>query len=59
MKGLAPTVTPVAAVQACPVFLDREATLDEAVHLIEEAAGMGADLVASPEAFVPTYPDWV
>ena len=49
----------VAAVQAAPVFLDREATVDKAVGLIAEAAANRAGLVVFPEAFVPTYPDWV
>jgi predicted amidohydrolase len=48
-----------AAVQATPVFLDREATVDKACRLIEEAASNGAGLVVFPETFVPTYPDWV
>jgi len=48
-----------AAVQATPVFLDREATVDKAVGLIAEAADNGARLIVLPEAFVPTYPDWV
>ena len=49
----------VAVVQEAPVFLDREATIDEASRLIGEAAAAGARLVAFPEAFVPAYPDWV
>jgi nitrilase len=49
----------VGAVQATPVFLDREATVDKAVGLIAKAAANGAGLVVFPEAFVPTYPDWV
>jgi nitrilase len=48
-----------AAVQAAPVFLDREATVDKACRLIEKAAAQGAGLIAFPEAFIPTYPDWV
>jgi nitrilase len=51
--------TLVAAVQAAPVFLEREATIDKVGILAKEAAGAGAHLVAFPEAFVPTYPDWV
>jgi aliphatic nitrilase len=47
-----------AAVQAAPVFLDTEATIDKAISLIEEAAGNGAKIVAFPEVFVPGYPYW-
>jgi nitrilase len=49
----------VAAVQAAPVFLDRDATIDKASSLIDRAGQGGADLVVLPESFVPTYPDWV
>jgi nitrilase len=49
----------VAAVQASPVLLDRDATVDRVVALAEEAAAQGAGLVAFPEAFIPGYPDWV
>lgn len=48
-----------AAVQAAPVFLDREATVDKACTLMEKAASEGAGLIVFPETFVPTYPDWV
>jgi predicted amidohydrolase len=48
---LARSVT--AAVQASPVFLDREATVAEACRLIAEAAWAGARLIVLPEAFVP------
>ena len=49
----------IAAVQAAPVFLDLEATIEKACRLIEEAAKGGAKLIAFPEAFVPGYPLWV
>ncbi|MGA7733793.1 MAG: carbon-nitrogen hydrolase family protein [Chloroflexia bacterium] len=49
----------VAAVQAMPVFLDREATVEKACRLIAEAGAAGARLAVFPEGFIPTYPDWV
>ena len=49
----------IAAVQAAPVFLDREATVSKARELIAEAGRSGARLIVFPEAFIPTYPDWV
>ncbi|WP_234188174.1 carbon-nitrogen hydrolase family protein [Shinella sp. NM-101] len=47
-----------AAVQAAPVFLNTEATVDKVCALIGEAAGNGARLVAFPEVFVSAYPYW-
>ena len=46
----------VACVQAEPVILDREATLDKLARLTGEAAGEGAQLVVFPETFVSVYP---
>jgi nitrilase len=46
----------VACVQAEPVILDREATLDKLAALTAEAKAEGAGLVVFPETFVPAYP---
>ena len=48
----------VAAVQAAPVLMDRDATVAKAVDLIATAAGNGADLIVFPEVFVPGTPIW-
>ena len=49
----------VACVQAEPVVLDREATIDKLEVLAAEAAANGAQLVVFPEAFIPAYPSSV
>jgi nitrilase len=46
----------VACVQAEPVILDREATIDKLVGLAGEAAAERVSLLVFPEAFVPVYP---
>ena len=48
----------LAAAQAAPVFLDREATVDKACEIIVEAGSNGADVVGFPEGFVPAHPLW-
>jgi len=47
-----------AAVQASPVFLNVDATVDKACAIITEAALNGASLVAFPEVFIAGYPYW-
>ncbi len=49
----------VAVVQATPVFLDLEATVDKACRLIEKVGENGGRLAAFTESFIPAYPDWV
>jgi nitrilase len=46
----------VAAVQATPVILDAEATVDKAVGLLGAAAEAGVQLAVLPETFIPLYP---
>ncbi len=46
----------VACVQAEPVVLDLDCTLDRLAELAAEAAQNGAGLVVFPETFVPVYP---
>lgn len=48
----------VAAVQATPVFLDLDGTVQKACDLIAAAGRHGAQLAVFPEGFVPTYPFW-
>ncbi|MEQ6438329.1 carbon-nitrogen hydrolase family protein [Comamonas sp. w2-DMI] len=47
-----------AAVQAAPVFLNREASVDKACALIDEAGKNGAKLIVLPETFIPGGPYW-
>jgi nitrilase len=49
----------IAAVQAAPVFLNRDATVEKACKMIGEAGRENARLIVFPESFIPAYPDWV
>ena len=46
----------VAAVQATPVILDAEASIQKAGALLRECAGQGIQLAVLPEAFVSVFP---
>ena len=46
----------VAAVQATPVILDAEASVEKAIGLLRECAADEVDLAVFPETFVPLYP---
>ncbi len=48
-----------AVVQAAPVWLDLNATIDKCIELIREAAAGGAQIIAFPETFIPGYPWWL
>jgi nitrilase len=52
------TIVRVAAVQATPVTLDADATVDKAIALLGAAADEGAQLVVLPECFVSIYPSF-
>lgn len=45
-----------AVVQAAPVLFNREASLEKAYQLTQEAGGQGAQVILFPEAFIPAYP---
>lgn len=44
------------AIQAAPVFFDREKSLEKACDLISDAAAKGATIAAFGETWIPGYP---
>lgn len=49
----------IAAAHAAPALLDKSASLDKAIQLIEAAGKIGVRLLGFPETFVPGYPYWL
>lgn len=49
----------IAAVQAAPVYFDRDAGLEKVRKLTEQAKANGADLVVFSETFIPGFPSWI
>ncbi|CAH0026341.1 unnamed protein product [Clonostachys rhizophaga] len=49
----------VAAVHAAPVFMDKAATTEKVIKLIEQAGRENIELLVFPETFIPGYPYWI
>jgi nitrilase len=54
-----PEAIRVAISQSAPVYLNRQASLDKALEILQNAAKKGAHLVAFGETWLPGYPAWL
>ncbi|KAK6222288.1 Carbon-nitrogen hydrolase [Pestalotiopsis sp. IQ-011] len=59
MDASGQTPVHVAVVQAEPVWLDLDATVEKTCALIHEASTNGAGIIAFPECWIPGYPAWI
>ena len=48
----------LAAIQAEPVYFNRQASTEKACRLIREAGKNGARVIGFPEGFIPAHPVW-
>lgn len=48
----------IAAVQASPVFLDLDKTVEKVISILDEAGSKGVDVISFPETFLPGYCFW-
>lgn len=55
MKDLE-NICKMAVVQAAPIMFDKDACVEKALSLIEEASGNNANFIVFPELFIPGYP---
>jgi nitrilase len=53
------SIVEVAIVQAGPVYLNLAQSMEKAISLIKEAAGLGVKLIAFGETWLPGYPAWL
>lgn len=55
MKDLE-NICKMAVVQTAPIMFDKDACVEKALSLIEEASGNNANFIVFPELFIPGYP---